>query len=65
MPGHHVRGGAVVELGEVHILLVVEQGQVDDVAVMSPRAKFYVALLLLLNRQNQGTSVRMECVRVE
>ena len=52
MPRHHVRGGAVVEVGEVHIFLVVEQGQVDDVAVISPRAKYYVALLLLLNSED-------------
>ena len=52
MPRHHVRGGAVFEVGEVDIFLVVEQGQVDDVAVISPRAKFYVALLLLLNSKD-------------
>ena len=52
MPGDHVRGEAVVEVGEVHIFLVVEQGQVDDVAVISPRAKYYVALLLLLNSKD-------------
>ena len=50
MPGHHVRRGGVVEVGHVHIVLVVEQGQVNHVAVMSPRTKFYVALLLILSR---------------
>ena len=52
VPGHHVRRRAVVEVFEVHLLLVVEQGQVDHVAVMSPRAKFDVALLLLLNSED-------------
>ena len=42
----------MVEVLEVHLLLVVEQGQVDDVAVMSPRAKFDVTLLLILNSED-------------
>ena len=52
MPGHHVRGGAVVEVGHVHIVLVVEELQVNHVAVMSPRTKVYVALLFILSRYN-------------
>ena len=52
VPGHHIRGGAVVEVLEVHLLLVVVQGQVDDVAVMSPRAKFDVTLLLILDSED-------------
>ena len=58
--GHHIRGGAGSEVVEVKLLLVVEQGQVNHVAVMSPRSDFNVALLLILKRHNlqqgrQGT----------
>ena len=42
----------MVEVLEVHLLLVVVQGQVDDVAVMSPRAKFDVTLLLILTSED-------------
>ena len=60
MAGHHIRRGAGSEVIEVKLLLVVEQGQVNDVAVMSPRSDFNVALLLILKRHNlqqgrQGT----------
>ena len=55
VPGHHVRGGAVDEVGEVHILLVqeiFEKVQANDVVPIHPRPKFYITLLLILKRQN-------------
>ena len=53
VPGHNVRGGAVGEVFEVQLLLVVVvEGQVDDVAIISPRSNFHVALLLILKMHN-------------
>ena len=55
MPGHDVGGAAVGEVGQVDLVLnlvdlVLELGQVQHAAVSGPGPKFYVALLLILNR---------------
>ena len=49
----------MVEVSEVHVFLLVEQGQVDNVAVVSPRAKLYVALLLILEK---GTTLELKII---